>query len=225
MSLVNGGAVGDFDPANDVPNIDNELTNDFNGYRDLDPGTSRAARRGHRREVRERGPFLSLSEFVNRRIGPASDDAGRRPAGRHRRVRASTTTSSPAASPMPPSDVASDIYEFPTPACRHRQSRRGRPRMAHPGRPDARARARRHRPRRHLRHPHLRRGARRRRQGHRPRLRGRRSSSASRNTSTDPNRPSTNVWDSGAKNPSPDNIRFGRRLGLISFRWLSEAEI
>jgi hypothetical protein len=68
MSLVNGGAL---DAAVDPNKIDNPKTNTWNGYRQLDETELEKLAVEIVTEVRERGPFLSMSEFVNRRIGPS----------------------------------------------------------------------------------------------------------------------------------------------------------
>jgi hypothetical protein len=70
MSLVNGGAIGS---ATNVANIDDTKTNDWNGYRELTPEQLEELARKIVDEVRKRGPFLSMSEFVNRRIGSNSE--------------------------------------------------------------------------------------------------------------------------------------------------------
>jgi hypothetical protein len=38
-------------------------------------------------------------------------------------------------------------------------------------------------------------------------------------------RPSTNVWNASNASAQPENKTFGRRLDVVSFRWLSPAEI
>ena len=67
MSLLNGGVIGG---AADFTKIDDAKTNDWNGHRELtDPQLETLAGKIVD-EVRNRGPFLSMSEFVNRQIGP-----------------------------------------------------------------------------------------------------------------------------------------------------------
>lgn len=70
MALGNGGPVGG---GGEFARIDDPRTNDWNGHRELsEEELDRLAARIVD-EVRERGPFLSMSEFVNRRLGPDSE--------------------------------------------------------------------------------------------------------------------------------------------------------
>ncbi len=66
MSLLNGGVTGG---AADFTKIDDAKTNDWNGHRELTEPELETLATKIVDEVRSRGPFLSMSEFVNRRIG------------------------------------------------------------------------------------------------------------------------------------------------------------
>jgi hypothetical protein len=70
MSLVNGGAIG---APVDANKIDNARTNEWNGYRELTDNDLEELARRIVEQVRLRGPFLSMSEFVNRQIGGDSE--------------------------------------------------------------------------------------------------------------------------------------------------------
>ncbi|MFC7337204.1 hypothetical protein ACFQY0_08445 [Haloferula chungangensis] len=71
MSLTNGGVAGS--AIVDAAKIDNTRTNDWNGHQELTDEELELLATRIVDEVRKRGPFLSMSEFVNRRIGPDSE--------------------------------------------------------------------------------------------------------------------------------------------------------
>ncbi len=68
MSLLNGGV--NPGPAVDPSKIDNQRTNIWNGFRELNDSELENLAVKIIDEVRDRGPFLSMSEFVNRQVGP-----------------------------------------------------------------------------------------------------------------------------------------------------------
>ena len=70
MSLVNGGNASNaiFNPNM----IDNAKSNEWNGYRELNEVDLEKLATAIVKQVRARGPFLSMSEFVNRQIGANS---------------------------------------------------------------------------------------------------------------------------------------------------------
>ena len=67
MSLLNGGVTGG---APELTKIDDAKTNDWNGHRELNDKELEILATQIVDQVRARGPFLSMSEFVNRQIGP-----------------------------------------------------------------------------------------------------------------------------------------------------------
>jgi len=69
MSLPNAGPIG---AGGNAADIDNDRTNEWNGYRELSASQIETLAEAIVTQVRLRGPFLNMSEFVNRRIGNES---------------------------------------------------------------------------------------------------------------------------------------------------------
>ncbi len=72
MTLLNGSATNDTNGTFDFKNIDDQAGNEWNGYREFSEAEIQKLATEIVKQVRLRGPFQSMSEFVNRRIGPDS---------------------------------------------------------------------------------------------------------------------------------------------------------
>lgn len=72
MSLINGGDASGAGGVN-AAKIDDIRTNEWNGYRELSEKDLQNLAEKIVEQVKRRGPFLSMSEFVNRRIGNDSN--------------------------------------------------------------------------------------------------------------------------------------------------------
>jgi hypothetical protein len=225
MTLVNGGKVGGFN--NDqAASIDNRTTNDWNGYRELNPDQVETLATAIVAEVRKRGPFQSLAEFVNRRIGAESPltQVGALQAAIDE-SKLNETFLADAVTEVRPTDVADPkIYGFPTPNADTGNPAAGAPgwimqgdlmRILEPG----------------------------------ATVRGDTFVIRSCGEATDAkgnviarayaeavvqrlpeylnpiDRPSANVWDPANTAGAPENKTFGRRFEIVSFRWLSPDEV
>ncbi len=226
MSLVNGGVVGRYDNNADSRNIDNALTNDFNGHQQLQPEQLELLATKIVDEVRKRGPFLSMSEFVNRQIGSA---AGQPMAGALQtaidEARINDSFLAGSVVPVREADVAdTDTYGFPNPRAALGNPAAGAPgwlsqgdlmRVLEPGATvrgdtfvirtcgeafgkDGKVVARAYAEAVVQRVPDFINPA---------------------------DQPSINVWDPSVTAGGEDNKRFGRRINIVSFRWLSPQEI
>ena len=227
MSLVNGGVVNGFTSSKDsIANIDNKLTNDWNGYRELAPEQLEELADLIVAEVRKRGPFLSMSEFVNRRIGP--DCELTRMGALQAAIDNSTLNKSlfvGAVTDIRPKDVAdAKLYKFATPAASLGNPAAGAPGWVSQGdllrilEPGASVRG----------DTFVIRVC-----GEAHDAKGRVSARAFAEAVVQrvpeyvsaADRPSTNVWDANTKSTSNANKTFGRRLSVLSFRWLTPSEI
>ena len=226
MSLVNGGVVGSFDAGSDIPNIDNAITNDFNGHRQLTPQQMEELATRIVEQVRARGPFLSLSEFVNRQIGPASEStmagalqAAIDKAGINENFLAGATV------PVSEAHISNDqVYKFPNPTASTGNPAAGAPGWLSQGdlmrvlEPGATVRG----------------------DTFVIRTCGEAVDAAGKVIArayaeavvqrlpeyvNPADRPSTNVWDPSVAAKGLENPRFGRRIEIVSFRWLSQEEI
>lgn len=226
MSLVNGGAVGRFDLAAGVQKIDNELTNDFNGFQELEPSVIERLAIEIVEEVRTRGPFLSLSEFVNRRVGPTSEETlvGALQAAIDRSG-INDNFLAGSVFPIRDEDIADRrFYAYPNP-----DASLGNPAAGAPGwlmqgdlmkilEPGATVRG----------DTFVIRTC-----GQAFNQNGEVEATAYAEAVVqrfpeyiDPaDDPTVNVWDPAANAASEDNKRFGRRFMMVSFRWLSKEEI
>jgi hypothetical protein len=206
--------------------IDNRLTNDFNGYRELTESELKTLAQCIVDQVRLRGPYLSLSEFVNRRIGADSPltrvgalQAAIDEAKLNENFLAGSVTE------IRPSDVADvKTYGYQNPAASTGNPAAGAPgwvmqgdliRVLEPGATvrsdtfvirvcgeatgkDGKVTARAYAEAVVQRFPEYLNPA---------------------------DRPSVNVWNSTNTSSPAENKIFGRRMGLVSFRWLSPEEI
>jgi len=223
MTLVNAGAVGE--PA-DRRRIDNQATNDWNGYRELYPEQLELLATKIVEQVRKRGPFLSMSEFVNRRVGPDSElsQSGALQAA----IDQSKLNDDVLRTIM--TDVrAQDItdprrYRFANPAAEVGSPAAGAPGWIMQGdlmriiEPTATVRG----------------------DTFLIRVCGEAQDANGAITArayaeaviqrvpeyiNPANDPSVNVWSNTATNVKQENVAFGRRLKLVSFRWLADSEI
>jgi hypothetical protein len=225
MSLVNAGKVGGF-ANNQAANIDNRLTNDLNGYRELSDDDLETLAQRIVEQVRQRGPFLSLSEFVNRRIGPDS------PLTRTGALQAAIDEAklnesflAGSVTEVRPSDVSDPkTYGFGNPSASTGNPAAGAPGWIMQGdlmrvlEPGATVRS----------DTFVIRVC-----GETTNERGQVTARAYAETVVQRvpefinpvDRPSVNVWSPSNTTASPENKTFGRRIDVVSFRWLAPAEI
>ncbi|MEI7908046.1 MAG: hypothetical protein WCK77_00290 [Verrucomicrobiota bacterium] len=227
MSLLNGGAVNGFTASKDsIANIDNSRTNDWNGYRELSPKQLEELAAKIVIEVRKRGPFLSMSEFVNRRIG--ADSELTRMGALQAAIDNSTVNKDfllGSVTDVRAQDVADvKLYKYATPTAATGNPAAGAPGWVTQGdlmrilEPGATVRG----------DTFVIRVC-----GEAHDDKGKVSARAYAEAVVQrvpeyvsvTDRPSTNVWDVNTKSTSVANKTFGRRLSVLAFRWLNPSEI
>ena len=221
MSLVNGGNATA--PVVNTKQIDNTRANEWNGYRSLYDSQVEDLAKEIVAQVKARGPFLSLSEFVNRRIGTSSELT--RNGALQTAIEKSKVNSTMFAAQVP--ITAADVFKPTLYRYKTVENAIGNPAEGAPGwisqgdlmhiiEPLATVRA----------------------DTFVIRTCGEATDATGKVTARafaeavvqrvpdyviPVDRPSVNVADNPAANPM--NLKFGRRFSIVSFRWLSKAEI